>query len=380
MPKLSVKAVILAQNKELEDYATISIRVSYMGLSRYKETDYRVRVKDWDSKAQHISKSFPNHQLANASIKKEKATIERDLMFLKESSSSFNILKIEKYLEQGTHHHRKSFSRFVKEYAASQQDKNKKAEGTVGNYYKHLNKVHEYAGKDSLSFAEIDKEFLEGYEKWLVTKKKRPNSPNTVWDSVTKFFTKFFIEAKLPVPEYDWPQPASTSKEYLVMSEVDAVENILDDLSGAEYVDAIYFLLECYSGIRHSDWTRFKVEKLIHGDSLKVRAKKNGEPIYLSLKNRPRLKAILERIKEAPYTYTLESTNRNLKIIGAKAGIKKKISTHVGRHTCGTMHAELGFSKEYVAEMLGIGLKTVEYYYVVTRQKLRREDERLQGL
>jgi site-specific recombinase XerD len=376
MPKLSVKAVLLTQGKKENDLATISIRVSYQGLSRYKETGYAVPVKMWDSENEIVKKEFSNHRMANSAIVKQRAEIEKYLLYLKDNGN-FTIRSIERYLQQGKSQHRKSFSKFVSDYAAEQSARDKKQDGTTINYVKHLNKLHAYAGKENIYFSEIDADFLGRYETWLRTKDKKPNAPNTVWDSVTKFFKKFFRAARVDLPEYDWPQPTGTSKEYLTLHELDAIEKLLPELTGAEYTDALYFLLECYSAIRHSDWTRYTTEKLIDGTNFKVRAKKNGEPVYLSLKNRPRLKVILKKCSQHPYVYTLESTNRNLKIIAAKAGITKKISTHVARHTFAVLHAEMGYSVEFVAECLGISVKAAAYYYKVTRRKLAEEEKRL---
>lgn len=376
MPKLSVKAIQLTQGKKENDLATISIRVSYQGASRYKETGYAVPVTMWDGQNEIVKKEFSNHRVVNSAIVKQRSEIEKDLSHLKDNGN-FSIRSIERYLEQGKNHHRKSFSKFVSDYAAEQSTRDKKQDGTTTNYVKHLNKLHAFAGKENIYFSEIDPEFIGRYETWLRTKEKKPNAPNTVWDSVTKFFKKFFRAAKVQLPEYEWPQPTGTSKEYLTLSELDAIEEKLPELTGAEYTDAIYFLLECYSAIRHSDWNRFTTEKLIDGTNFKVRAKKNGEPVYLSLKNRPRLKAIIKKCQQDKYTYTLESTNRNLKIIGAKAGIKKKMSTHVGRHTFAVLHAEMGYSIEFVAECLGISVKACSYYYKVTRRKLAEEERRL---
>lgn len=384
MPKLSVKSIIYKKNKKPTDKATIAIRVTYQGQSRFVETNYRVQLNQWDEDKEIVLPGYSNHRMANTSIQKKRSTIERDLLTLQETED-FGIHTIENYLQSGsTKTTKHSFTDFVLNYTEDPKIKNDKSEGTIANYLKQLRKVQEFAGKEHISFKEITSDFLSRYESWLI---KRGNKPNTVWDSITKFFRKFFKLAKKkgitdhdPFDSYDKPDPESTHIEYWVMDELDRLEHKLDSLKGWEYMDACYFLLECYSGIRHGDWKRFSVEKLVSGDNFKVRAKKNGEPIYLSLSNRPRLKAILERIKNLPYTGDLESTNKRLKIIAAKCGVDKRTSTHVGRHTAAVAHAELGYSKEYVCEMLGVTMKTVETYYKITRQKLRKEDERLQGL
>ena len=48
-----------------------------------------------------------------------------------------------------------------------------------------------FAGKSNVNFDEINGNFLERYEKYLLDVEK--NSPNTIWGTITKFFTKFFF-------------------------------------------------------------------------------------------------------------------------------------------------------------------------------------------
>jgi site-specific recombinase XerD len=283
-----------------------------------------------------------------------------------------------------------SFTDFVNEYCRSQTARKKKKENTILTYQRSLAKLQKFSGKLDISFNEITPAFLEKYEEWLI---QVGNKPGTIYNAITKFFRKFFKIANKkiqgfnidPFKQYDAPtKPEKNDRNirYLTLLEVDKIEQVLDleTLTEKEYIDACYFLLECYAGIRHSDWKSFTIERLIDTDNLKLRAKKNGEAIYLSLSNRPRLNQIIQRIKELPYNSDYFSTRDRLKKIAKKAGLDKSISTHMGRHTCGTLHADLGFSKEYVAEILGVTMDTVEVYYTITRQKLKKEDERIRGL
>ena len=52
-------------------------------------------------------------------------------------------------------------------------------------------------------------------------------------------------------------------------------------ISDQEYSILSIFLVERTAGIRHSDWYRFKVQKLVNGDALKGRTKTIGVPVYV---------------------------------------------------------------------------------------------------
>ena len=265
---------------------------------------------------------------------------------------------------------------FVKDYGQKQLQLGKKSEGTVRGYNKCADKLAKFAGRQKVYFDEINKEFLESYEQYCIDE---GNNIFTRWDVITKFFHKFMKLAKYPteIHGYDWPRPPKEgSKVYLTLAELDKIADL--DLTGYEKQVRDHFLLGCYSGLRFSDWTRYEIETTVSGKALKVQAKKNKEPIYLSLERRPRLKAVIDKLDKC--TLNLEVSNRLLKLIAAKAGISKSVSTHVARHTCAVLHAELGYSKEFVAQLLGVTLGSVEYYYKITRRKLRNEEELFGGL
>lgn len=51
-----------------------------------------------------------------------------------------------------------------------------------------------------------------------------------------------------------------------------------------------------------------------------------------------------------------------------------------GRHTFAVLSAEMGYSKEWLAQMMGVTTGSVEWYYKVTRLKIKDEEDRLGGL
>jgi integrase len=85
-----------------------------------------------------------------------------------------------------------------------------------------------------------------------------------------------------------------------------------------------------------------------------------------------RLQKHLERVRQVPLKITEQEMNRTLK---GMAGIKKRITTHTGRHTFAiTMCAEKGISAETCSELMGITIATcVNNYYRVTNRKIDKE-------
>lgn len=75
-----------------------------------------------------------------------------------------------------------------------------------------------------------------------------------------------------------------------------------------------------------------------------------------------------------PY-YTNQTTNRYLKAIAALAGISKKVTFHVARHTFATtVTLENGVSIESVSAMLGhASIRTTQIYAKVKKKKVAND-------
>jgi hypothetical protein len=184
--------------------------------------------------------------------------------------------------------------------------------------------------------------------------------------------------------DYKFPVYKNPVRPYITLEQVESIANKVYDgtFKGLKRDIAAFFVVECYSGIRHSDWSRFKVEKIIDDVGFKVRAKKNGEPVYLYLKHWVRLSKMVDFITDNGIVYNSpeQVANKNLKTIGEDCGIDVKLTTHVGRHTASTLLAEMGYNDSQGAEILGISPNTFAIYRKMTRQGSRQAQERLGGL
>lgn len=85
------------------------------------------------------------------------------------------------------------------------------------------------------------------------------------------------------------------------------------------------------------------------------------------------MRNVLERLKNLPPPFSEQKTNEHLKAIAELAGIGKKITTHVARHSFAVRCLELKMSEETVAHYMGITVRTVKHYAKVTSSKLDSE-------
>ena len=102
------------------------------------------------------------------------------------------------------------------------------------------------------------------------------------------------------------------------------------------------FVLHCYTGLRHSDWSKVSIEH-IHEGNLYVRTQKTNEPVIIPVK--PLVMEILKKYGTLDIPY-LERTNKTIRWFGQKAYDEKiskgdlnkwlKIRSHTVRRSFAT--------------------------------------------
>lgn len=372
----------------------LKLRIGIPGQRKYKfkTLGYKIPEVLWNAEAEQVKKGFPNYQYINADISRKKGEVEQGLLgeAIKGKKITENTIKRQLITPNG------DFIQFFADYieklrsprVVNGEQVKKYAETYIAKWSGHLNAVKEYAG-NFLPFEDINVAWLEGYENNKGKTQERNTTLHLTMKRVMEVVRKA-IKAGLidpaAVSDYKIPPYVGPEREYLTLDELDKLgkEIYSGKLDSRPDFKALccYFLLECCCGLRFSDWRRFKIEKLIDGEAIKVRAKKNGQPVYVPISNSPRLLKISRYITKHKIKYdeTLQHANRLLKLIPSIVPIKVHFSTHIGRHTCATMLLELGYSKEAIAEQLGVSIRTVDIYAKTTRRKLRNEYDRFGGI
>ena len=103
------------------------------------------------------------------------------------------------------------------------------------------------------------------------------------------------------------------------------------------------FVLNCFTGLRHSDWSKVSFEN-IHNGNLYVRTQKTDEPVILPVK--PLVLEILNKYNNNLGVISLQKTNEAIRFIGQLAYSKKiksininkwlEIRTHTARRSFAT--------------------------------------------
>lgn len=157
-----------------------------------------------------------------------------------------------------------------------------------------------------------------------------------------------------------------TPRERTVLSlqEIDLIRNY-KTLSTLEAKARDLFIVQCYTGLAYSDLMNVDFSKAErYGDDyiLKDARLKTGVTFFAVLL--PPVVAILDKYNYQLPHLAYDVYNRTLKLVASSSGVRKPVSTHIGRHTFATTIAlGSGIPIEVVAKMLGHrNIKTTQIY------------------
>jgi len=221
--------------------------------------------------------------------------------------------------------------------------------------------------KKDLTFAEIDEQFINNFTAWL---KRSPQNNNvgTVHNTLKKFKTYIHIAIRDKIIntnpfEHVKMIRSYPDRDFLSESELNSVlalykKNILPF---SQQIVLRHFLFQCFTGLRISDVRQVKFENIINNMLVFTAVKsQTTKPITLKIPLcAPALKLIKdENTREHGYIFKLlaeQTINRLLKEIISRddINIKKKITTHSGRHTFATIFLKKTKNIVALKELLG---------------------------
>lgn len=370
----TIRAVLRKDKINKDGACPIAICVTISRKRTYHNTGIKVPEKYWNGK--EVKSGFPNASTINAKLLADISDLQRQLLNTNISNGKITVNVVKSLMKKDLG--RGDFIAYCENVLNTFPN-----EKTYKRYKVEYDKLKKYSPQ--LSFGDVTPVFLNKYKSHLL----KGVEHNTMVNGF-KFIRMVFNHARnmgetTLYPFEDWPFPKYKQpvKEFLTLDEVQRIWDLLsDDMDKTLQSVIAFFCLECYAGLRFSDWGNFKVEERIQGKSLFVRSTKTGVPVTLPLEMMPTLTKVLDYIKEHDLRINIsgEHVNRILKIVALSAKIPKVITTHTGRRTCGTMWLEKGMSREGVCALLGVSMPIVNIYAKFTGNKLRSEIARIGGI
>lgn len=354
---------------------------------------FNVKESQWDKKKHrvknHLNTTRFNIQLDKILIKSQELILQHENEGIDYSSAD-----IRRLLMEGKN--KVSFIDFVEEKLT--QLKAQKKTGTYTKYRTVLNNLMKYLKGKDLSFKEMNYEFLKAYEEYLRVK-DNPLSVNSIHSNM-KTFRKFINDAireriipveQNPFIKYKIPKESIEKHIFLEVEELQRLEEATFDDKSLELVRDMFIFATYAAGIRIGDLLTLKASSF-DGEYLNYTSRKTKK--RLSVKLPPKALKILVKYNadkkeshklifpfmpvvdwndEAVVFKTINSCsaqyNRDLKKIALKAKVKKKLSSHVARHTFATMLLSLGARSEHIQKLLGHKDLTTTFGYAKLRDK-----------
>lgn len=378
--KLSLHHILWNNDPNTKGQLPIYLRITIDRKVAYLASGDFIEERQWDIKNEQV-KNHPLERDINARLRDIKAKVSHKFNERLLAGKHISAKELKAIFSGGMDMHNLfDFSEtFIKEV------QHKRSSGTLENYRKHLLRLEQYVGSRNLFFEDIDPYWLGKYEttlreQWIdkeQTKRLSNNYIHALFKTLKVIFNaalKKGIITDYPFDRYENPIYTAPVKDYLTIQEIGLIEEFADNTKDKVLKQtAVYFLFGISTGLRISDWYRFKINDHISNNKVLLRAKKNGE--WVAMPVNAILKRNLARMKRLPLSIEEPTINEKLKVIASILGINKHLTSHTGRHTFAiTLCADRGVSSETCAVLMGITIATcVENYYRVTNRKIDAE-------
>ena len=221
-----------------------------------------------------------------------------------------------------------------------------------------------------VAFKDIDIIWLQNFRKYL-RHQVSDNSAQIYMDRLRIIFNvalKMKIIRESPFLDLEKIKKHQKDPVYLVLEELKILKAIQADYN-PEITNAFFFA--CQTGLRYSDISTLSWEEVANQ---KYHCQKNKKylTLYLSEQARDILKE--QRAKNAGrFVFeinSIKSANYTLLKWGREAGLLKRITFHVSRHTCATLLISAGVDIYTVSKILGhSSVKMTERYAQVLEDK-----------
>lgn len=241
------------------------------------------------------------------------------------------------------------------------------AHGTWERYetcIKHLKEFIQWKyNRDDYMLSEVDNEFITEFDYYLRSEKGCANNTTVKYLKNFKKIIRIalankwvdfdpFLNYKVKLKKID--------RGYLTQEDLDILTNKVFPLERIEQVRDI-FLFQCYTGLAYADVKRLIKENITLDGAgqfwIKTLRLKTKTTVHVPLL--PKAIEILKKYLTHSTTYVLpvssnQKMNAYLKEVADLCGIRKRLTTHLARHTFATtVTLANGISLEVVSKMLG---------------------------
>lgn len=380
----------------------ILLRVSLNGEHDYLNTGKRIKETHYDKEKKTVKAGIVGYSQLASFIDRQKLRVENIINDFDKKGETPTISKIKKIYEEETGKVKsKCFYEFVEETISNERMIGEISSSTLDNYDAEIGKLKTY--KPKLTIHDIDVKFLEEYKSYLL--KTLVQAQNTAYHAMCflrKYTKMLFNDGKIspnPFAKFIVGKPFESELDFLEPEELTALHDLYDSQEllkiikvskskhardfnvGEKYQEVLrYFLVACYTGLRHCDIKTLKREHIKGNFIVKTIVKgRKGRHKLVRIPIRIRLRSLLnmnsshELLFENAVMETSQ-TNKYLKKIVEIAKINKHIKFHIARHSFAIVSLMLGVKIEVVSDILAHSELTTTQRYARVVDRLREQE------
>ena len=356
---------------------------------KYISTGIALTQEFWNETEQRITESCPDSESLNWQLKEKLAEYQKQI-------DKLTVLEIEVSFDTLFGQKSRYINCTVSEYFRQQIDY-LKGIGKVGSAVKYTSCKHllEQCGLGRKRFEQIDLQYLQDFEAFLIRKGNTSNSIATKFSVLRAVYNKavkhkVFAETENPFKQYNvgrfWKP---TRKRAITKEDVQRIQSLELPASTEVYSTAfardIFLFSYCVAGINFKDIATLRYGDIQNGRIYYQRHKTGKE---LNSPILPQTREIMERYSKPDassddYIFpildrhihkseqqicnrvhkVIGHVNANLKRIAEMAGLKVNLTTYVARHTFATVLKRSGVNISIISESLGHSdLETTQIY------------------
>lgn len=358
----------LRRDHRLADGTYPLLLQAFLGGHRVRiRTDLYLQEAEWDENRQvsKIPKDREREGRVNAVLSKMRARVE-ELFF--EARMTGAVLSPKKFLEEVDNRPALDLLASFVEKEIEKEKADKEA-STVKQYVSTLKHLRAY--QPAATFADVSFEFVQGFDRHM-RKAGIGDNARAKYHAVLR---KFLLLAILKRRRVENPylefkvRSVEVARVWLSVEEVNALTKLYQSKALGEQLHRALrqFLFQVVTSVRVSD-VHLLTKDDIEGDMLVFSPQKTKR--LRKVVKIPLSKLAKQLIAEGGGKGGLlfdvpadATTNQRLKEVGKAVGLKKVLTTHVGRHTFGFLYLLMGGKVEELREIMGHSkLETTQIY------------------
>jgi site-specific recombinase XerD len=345
----------------------IRIQIQDRGRRKFITTDVKVLKSQWDAEKQKIV-DHPSAKIFNSALELRVATLDKELKLQNVTTGGVDLNKLAGEKMKKT---------LFNDYALKVLDgwEKQKRKTTMIGLRSKFNLMMKF--DPEICIEDIDATWLKSYqvESFKTCTAGGVSKRLKFISTIIKQAMRDKIITADPFKTYQLPKIAKSKRTFLTFEEIDRIEKMLDRFEGGIVNVGRWFLLSCYTGLRHCDVTLFDSKKMIQAGRIMLYTTKTDDAVSIKLDDK--LKRVIKNAESCGKVLTNQKCNEWLKLIADRAGIDKRITFHTARHSFAVGCANLGISIEACSRLMGHdNIATTQIYYKIINPKIDDEMKR----